>query len=158
LRSAGARLEPKTTMFKTILVPTDGSPLSDKAVNAAVELAKTHGGKIVGICVAEPYPFSPLSDASFPDERTLYEQKAHDIAQQHVGKVAAAARVLGVPCETMVTQSFSPYEEIIKAADKWNCDVILMASHGRKGLSRLLIGSETQKVLTHSTIPVMVFR
>lgn len=145
-------------MFKTILVPTDGSPLSDKAVNAAIEFAKAHGGKIIGISVSEPYPFSPLSEAAFLDERALYEEKAREIAQQHVAKIETAARALGVPCETVVTQSFSPYEEIINAANKWNCDVIFMASHGRKGLSRLFIGSETQKVLAHSTIPVMVFR
>lgn len=145
-------------MFQTILVPTDGSPLSEKAVHAAVEFAKAHGGRIVGISVAEPYPFSPLSEAAFLDERALYEEKAREIAQQHVDKVAAAANTLGVPCETVVTQSFSPYEEIISAAKKWDCDVIFMASHGRRGLSRFFIGSETQKVLAHSTIPVMVFR
>lgn len=145
-------------MFKTILVPTDGSPLSDKAVQAAVKFAKAHDGRIIGISVAEPYPFSPLSEAAFSDERELYEQKAREIAQLHVEKIASAAHALGVPCETVVTQSFSPYEEIIDAAKKWNCDVIFMSSHGRKGLSRLFIGSETQKVLAHSTIPVMVFR
>lgn len=145
-------------MFKTILVPTDGSPLSDKAVQAAVEFAKAHDGRIIGISVAEPYPFSPLSEAAFLDERDQYEVKAREIAQQHVEKIAAAARTLGVPCETMVSQSFSPHEEIVEAAKKWDCDVIFMASHGRKGLSRLFIGSETQKVLAHSTIPVMVFR
>lgn len=145
-------------MFKSILVPTDGSPLSDKAVNAAVEFAKAHGGKVIGISVAEPYPFSPLSETAFMDERALYEDKAREIAQQHVDRIAAAARAQGVLCETFVAQSFSPYEEIISAANKWNCDVIFMSSHGRKGLSRLFIGSETQKVLAHSTIPVMVFR
>lgn len=145
-------------MFKTILVPTDGSPLSDKAVNAAVEFAKESGGKVIGLSVAEPYPFSPLSETTFSDERTLYEEKARAITQQHVQKVAAAAHVLNVPCETVVMQSFTPYEEIVNAAEKWQCDVIFMASHGRKGLSKLLIGSETQKVLANSTIPVLVFR
>jgi len=145
-------------MFKTILVPTDGSPLSDKAVNAAVEFAKAHDGKLIGISVCEPYPFSPLSEAAFIDERVQYEEKARQIAQQHVMKISAAARVLGIPCETIVTQSFSPYEDIVKTANERKCDVIFMASHGRKGLSRLFIGSETQKVLAHSSIPVLVFR
>lgn len=145
-------------MFKTILVPTDGSPLSDKAVNAAVEFAKETGGRIVAIAVAEPYPFSPLSETAFTDERLLYEEKAREIAQQHLQKVAAAANVLNVPCETVVAQSFSPSDEIVNTSRKFDCDVIFMASHGRKGLSKLFLGSETQKVLANSTIPVMVFR
>lgn len=147
-------------MFKTILVPTDGSPLSDKAVNAAVAFAKEVGGRIVSVAVAEPYPFSPLSETGLAgaDDRTLYEEKAREIAQQHVLKTVAAANVLNVPCEAVVAQSFSPSDEIVATANKFSCDAIFMASHGRKGLSKLFLGSETQKVLAHSTIPVMVFR
>jgi len=145
-------------MFKCILVPTDGSPLSDKAVNAAMEFAKEQGAKVVALSVAEPYPFSPLSEVAFTDERRVYEEKAREVAEQHVQKVQAAANAMNVPCETVVTQSFSPFEEIINAANMHGCDVIFMASHGRKGLSKLFIGSETQKVLANSTIPVMVFR
>ena len=145
-------------MFKTILVPTDGSPMSDKAINAAVEVAKQNSGCVVGLSVAEPYPFTPLAASTFSDERSLYEEKARDIARQHVQKVKAAAHVLGVPCEVVLTQSFSPSYEILAAADRFGCDAIFMATHGRKGLSRIFIGSETQKVLADSTIPVMVFR
>lgn len=145
-------------MFKTILVPTDGSALSDKAVSAAIEFAKSQGGKVVTLSVAEPYPFSPLSEVAFTDERRQYEEKAREVAEQHVQKVQAAATAMDVPCETVVTQSFSPFEEIINTAGKYGCDAVFMASHGRKGLSKLFIGSETQKVLAHSTIPVMVFR
>jgi nucleotide-binding universal stress UspA family protein len=145
-------------MFKTILVPTDGSPVSEKAVNAALEFAKAHGGKVIGISVAEPYPFSPISEMGFSNESKLYDEKANEVAKGHVDKIAAAARAMTVPCETVVTQSFTPYEEIIKAAGKFGCDVIFMASHGRTGLSKLFIGSETQKVLLNSSIPVLVFR
>lgn len=145
-------------MFKTILVPTDGSALSDKAVSAAIEFAKSQGGKVVTLSVAEPYPFSPLSEVAFTDERRQYEEKAREVAEQHVQKVQAAATAMDVPCETVVTQSFSPFEEIINTAGKYGCDAVFMASHGRRGLSKLFIGSETQKVLAHSTIPVMVFR
>lgn len=145
-------------MFKTILVPSDGSPLSDKVINAAVEFAKLHGGRVIGISVAEPYPFSPLSEIGFSDERRIYEERAREAAEQRVGRIAAAARVLNVPCETVVKLSFSPYEEIIQAAQEFGCDVIFMASHGRKGLNRLFVGSETQKVLANSIIPVLVFR
>jgi nucleotide-binding universal stress UspA family protein len=145
-------------MFKTILVPTDGSPLADRAVNAAVEFARETGGSVVGLSVAEPYPFSPLSGDTFSDERSLYEEKAREVAQEHVRKIAAAAHVLNVPCKTVVTQSFSPSDEIVSTAERLACDAIFMASHGRKGLSALFVGSETQKVLAKTTIPVMVFR
>ncbi|GAB3550346.1 universal stress protein [Noviherbaspirillum agri] len=145
-------------MFKCILVPTDGSPLSDKAVNAAMEFAKSQEARIVVLSVAEPYPFSPLSEVAFTDERRVYEDKAREVAEQHVQKVQAAANAMNVPCEAVVTQSFSPFEDIITAAREHNCDAIFMASHGRKGLSKLFVGSETQKVLANSTIPVMVFR
>ena len=145
-------------MFKTILVPTDGSPLSDRAANAAVEFAQRTGGSVVGLSVAEPYPCSPLSGDTFSDERSRYEDKGRDIAAEHVRKIAAAAKALGVPCKTVVAQSFSPSDEIVATAERMDCDAIFMATHGRKGLNKLFVGSETQKVLAHTTIPVMVFR
>jgi nucleotide-binding universal stress UspA family protein len=146
-------------MFKTILVPTDGSLLSDKAIAAATEFAKFCGGKIVGLSVAEPYPFLPLAEMPVAvPEAGVYEESMQTLAQRHVQKVADAAQIAGVPCEVLVSRSFSPYEEIIATAKKFGCDVIFMASHGRKGLSKLFVGSETQKVLAHSTIPVLVFR
>lgn len=145
-------------MFKKILVPTDGSTLSDKAINAAIEFGREYGAQLVALSVAEPYPFSPLSESAFIDERRLYDERARELAQQSVDKIAAAARVANVPCETVVAQSFAPHDEIIKAAKEHGCDLIFMASHGRKGLGRLFIGSETQKVLANSSVPVMVFR
>lgn len=145
-------------MFKSILVPTDGSPLSDKAIEAAIDFAKASGIKIVALSVAEPYPFSPLYEGAMTAESGIYEAKMEELAHAHVQKIADAAKLANVPCETVVAQSFSPYEEIIKAAQQSGCDVIFMASHGRKGLNRLFLGSETQKVLAHTTIPVMVFR
>lgn len=145
-------------MFKTILVPTDGSELSEKAVQGAIEFAKLTGGRIVAISVAEPYPFTPSSEGGYVPDLNLYEKQMQKFAQVHVAKVAEAAAKAGVPCETHVAQSFNPYEEIVNAAKKYQCDTILMASHGRKGLNKLFLGSETQKVLAHSTIPVMVFR
>lgn len=145
-------------MFKKILVPTDGSELSDKAVAAAVEVARTAGGQLVALSVAEPYPYSPIGETAFTPDLAAYEQKAMDLARQNVDKVALAARQGEVQCETHTIQSFNPYEEIVKLAEKSGCDVIFMASHGRKGLNRLFVGSETQKVLAHSTLPVLVFR
>lgn len=145
-------------MFKTILIPTDGSPLSDKAIHAAIEFAKMNGSKIIGLSVAEPYPFSPLAESAVAADSITYEQKMLELAQHHVQKIADIAITSTVQYETVTALSFSPYEEIIKTAKKFNCDVIFMASHGRKGLNKLLLGSETQKVLTHATIPVLVLR
>lgn len=145
-------------MFKTILVPTDGSPLSDKAINAAIEFAQSNGSKIVGLSVAEPYPYAPLTDGSMTVDAGSYEEKMREMAQLHVKKIADAAQAANIPVQTCVRQSFSPHEEIIAVALEYQCDIIFMASHGRKGLSRLFVGSETQKVLAHSTIPVLVFR
>ncbi|KAF3998497.1 universal stress protein [Glaciimonas immobilis] len=145
-------------MFKTILVPTDGSILSDKAIVAAIEFAKFANGKVIGLSVAEPYPFSPMAESTMAADPGTYEENMLALAQLHVQKVADAAKAAGVPCEILTAQAFNPDEEIITAAEKYGCDVIFMASHGRSGLSRLFLGSKTQRVLAHSTIPVLVLR
>lgn len=145
-------------MFKTILVPTDGSPLSDKAIEAAITFAKGAGSKVVGISISEPRDYSHISDGmSVSDSKQAFQDRCA-VAEANVGKIAAAAQAANVPCETVTARSVNPYEEIIKAAKDHQCDVIFMASHGRKGLSALFVGSETQKVLANSTIPVLVFR
>lgn len=92
------------------------------------------------------------------DYGKAYEAEMRKEAQQNVQRIADAANAANVPCETLTPQSLDPYEEIVNAAQKHGCDVIFMASHGRKGLSRLFAGSQTQKVLAHSTIPVLVIR
>jgi nucleotide-binding universal stress UspA family protein len=145
-------------MFKHLLVPTDGSPLSAKAAQAAVNFASEVGARITALSVAEPFPYSALSESAFLADQTRYQQQAQDHARRHVNEVSEVARAAGVPCETRVASSFSPYEEIVRLADELGCDAIFMASHGRKGINRLFLGSETQKVLAHSTLPVMVFR
>lgn len=145
-------------MFKTILVPTDGSERSDKAIASAIDYASHCGASIVGISVAEPYPFSPLAESSMAIDPGLYEDNVRLLAEQHVKKIADAALAAGVPCKTATTMSFSPDEEIVTAAKTHGCDVIFMASHGRSGLSRIFLGSKTQKVLAHSTVPVLVLR
>jgi nucleotide-binding universal stress UspA family protein len=145
-------------MFKTILVPTDGSPQSDKAINAAIEFAQYNGSKIIGLAVADPYPFTPVFDGDVTAEANIYDEKMQERAQIDVQKIADLAQAANVPCETGIAQSFNPYEEIIKAAEESHCDIIFMASHGRKGLNKLFMGSETQNVLDNSTIPVLVFR
>ncbi|SDY93168.1 Nucleotide-binding universal stress protein, UspA family [Collimonas sp. OK242] len=145
-------------MFKTILVPTDGSHLSDKAIDTAIEFAKFSSGKIIALSVAEPYPFSPMAESTMATDPSTYEENMLALAKLNVQKVADAARNAGVPCEMLTAQAFNPDEEIISAAEKYHCDAIFMASHGRSGLSRLFLGSKTQRVLAHSTIPVLVLR
>lgn len=144
-------------MFKKILLPTDGSELSDKAIGGAMQMAAKLGASVVGVTVVEPYSYSTLSEYR-PETFDDYEARMKAIAVERLEKVEAAAKAAGVKAETTVVKSFSPYEAIIEASKKAGCDVIFMASHGRRGLNALLLGSETQKVLTHSTIPVMVYR
>ncbi len=145
-------------MLTKILVPTDGSELSMKAVHGAIDLAKRLGARIVGMTVTEPYPYehmarhTPIETHAHHDERMAAEGAAR------LEPVKAAASAAGVPVETVVKSAASPFEAIIAAASEHGCDSIVMASHGRRGLSGLLLGSETQKVLTHSTIPVLVLR
>lgn len=145
-------------MFKTILVPTDGSLLSHKAIDAAIAFCQLAGGKIIGLSVAEPYPYSPLSESAMMVDANLYQEQMNRMAHLHVQKIADAALAGGVQYETQVAQSFNPSDEIVDIAQKRHCDVIFMASHGRKGLNKLFVGSETQKVLAHTTLPVLVFR
>lgn len=144
-------------MFHSILVPTDGSALSEKAAQAAIELARESGGSIVSLCVSEPYPFSPLAEGALVADSGEFEERMRKLAQDRADKIRAAAQEAGVPCETVVTTSFSPSDEIVKAADQRECDLIVMASHGRHGFNRILIGSETQKVLSHTHVPVLVY-
>jgi len=144
-------------MFKKILLPTDGSELSSKAVSGAVDMAKRLGASIVGVTVIEPYSYSSLSEYR-PESFEDYEARMEKIAQERLANLTQAASAAGVPVVTAVAKSFSPYEAIIEAATKNGCDAIFMASHGRRGLSAVLLGSETQKVLTHSNIPVLVYR
>jgi nucleotide-binding universal stress UspA family protein len=144
-------------MYKKILVPTDGSALSEQAAAAAIEFAHAHGGEIVTVSVAQPYPLMAAEAAVVMDSATE-SRILLDLARENVDKVAQMAKSAGVACETAVTLAFFPHEEIIKAAVDNRCDLIFMASHGRHGISKLLAGSVTQNVLAYSTIPVLVLR
>jgi nucleotide-binding universal stress UspA family protein len=144
-------------MFKKILLPTDGSELSAKAAQGALKLASQLGASVVGLTIVEPYSYSTLSEYR-PETLEAFEARNAQAAEQRLASIVQAAKDAGVPCETVTVKSFSPYEAIIETARKHGCDVIFMASHGRRGLSAILLGSETQKVLTHSNIPVLVYR
>ncbi len=145
-------------MFRKILVPTDGSPLSDKAAKAALEFAAAHGASVVGLSVAELYPFMLMPEAGAMVDMANYEEIQDKSAQQAMVKFRALAAEAGVSAEVVSTRGVHAYEEILDIASAKGCDLIWMGSHGRKGLDKLLLGSETQRVLSHSTIPVMVWR
>jgi len=147
-------------MFKHILIPTDGSPVAAKAIKAGVALAKEMGASVTAFYAIEPPPTHMYGDG-YLAERNLVaelERRAQEVAQTSVDQVSAAAKSAGVPCDTAIGKSETPYKGIIAAAEKNKCDAVFMASNGHKGLTGLLLGSVTQKVLTHSKIPVLVFR
>ena len=145
-------------MFRKILVATDGSPLSVAAASAAIEFAAASGASIVGLSLAQLYPYMLMPEAGAMVDLSMYEEAQDQVAEQAVKKLDDQARAAGVSCVTLTKRAVHPYEEIISTAQENKCDVIWMASHGRRGLDKLLLGSETQRVLAHSTIPVMVYR
>jgi nucleotide-binding universal stress UspA family protein len=147
-------------MFRHILLPTDGSPLSTRAAKLAVELAKSNGARLTALHVI-PYfePTTYIEGMSvYPElfSPAEYKRVTEARAGRLLGKVAALAKAAGVPCEATVVNGRAPWEAIIKTAKSKRCDAIVMASHGRRGLESLLLGSETTKVLTHSKTPVLV--
>ncbi len=144
-------------MYKRILVPTDGSELSDRAVEGAARFAKPLGAELVIMTVMEPYSYTNLSEYR-PESIEQYDERMVDDAESRLRAAATKCKEIGVKCTTVSVKSFSPAEAIIDQTKRYNCDVVFMASHGRQGFSAVLLGSETQKVLTHSQIPVMVYR
>ncbi|CAN7264148.1 universal stress protein [Acidovorax sp. LjRoot117] len=147
-------------MYKRILIPTDGSPLSDKAVNHGLALAALSGATVVALKVVPRYPrsyFEGGMSVDLNDAQRIEAQWAAE-AQAMVDKVKAEGGAQGVTVKAVVAKSDLVAEAVISAAKKHKCHLIVMASHGRKGLKRLLLGSETQHVLTHSHIPVLVLR
>jgi nucleotide-binding universal stress UspA family protein len=149
-------------MFKNILVPTDGSPISRRAVKLAVRFAREQKASVTGFWAGpawEPnlYAYSEDVPAGFisPQQHAAHVRKTAD---RYLAAVKKAAREAGVPCKCSYVESVFPYQEIINAARRHGCDLIVMGSHGRRGISRLLLGSQTNMVLAHSTIPVIVCR
>jgi len=147
-------------MFRNILVPTDGSPLSRRAIKRAVQLAKDQKGRVMGYYVGPPW--KPRgSDDTIPYRVVSPQQHAASVkrrADRILNAVKRASAKAGVPCTCSYSMDDYPYLKIVETAKRNGCDLILMATHGRRGISRLLLGSETTKVLAHSTIPVMVCR
>ena len=147
-------------MYKHLLVPTDGSRLSDKAVAHALALAKAIGARVTVFYAAPDYPTPVYAEGVVfePISKREYARQAAGGAQKILDRVAAKAKAAGVKCDTAHTITSAPWEAILAAAKKNKCDVIVMASHGRRGIRALLLGSETMKVLTHGKVPVIVVR
>jgi len=154
----GIGFAPREKMFNHLLVPTDGSALSDAAVRMAVGVAKAFDANITGIHVIPEFHLLTYDSEMLADTRTDYARHARNHAKKYLTFVEDVATNADVPCATTWVVSNHPYRAIINAAQERHCDLIVMASHGRRGMHGLLIGSETQKVLTHSKIPVLVYR
>ena len=144
-------------MYQRILVPTDGSEISNKAVQTAAALARLSGAAMMTLSVKEPFPYSAISEMQPVPPQEFYDAQER-IAAERVKNAVAAALAAGVTCQGHTVEALHPWEAILDHAKTQGCDLIVMASHGRRGLSALLLGSETQKVLTHSPVPVLVVK
>ena len=147
-------------MFKHILVPTDGSPLSQDTVRRAVSFAKDAGARITAFYAKPEFPVTYYGEGALIDSTTpeQFAALAEEQAQVVLGFVENLCKEADVSCGKLTLTNDVTYEAIIEAATQCDCDLIFMASHGRRGLTSLLLGSETSKVLTHTKIPVLVYR
>jgi nucleotide-binding universal stress UspA family protein len=145
-------------MFKHILIPTDGSDLSNIAITHGVKFAKEINAKITGLTVTTPYNYYAVEAVQVTDTPDQYAAEMEKLAERNLKVLKEAASQAGVACDLLHRSSDHPYEEIVNTAQDRGCDVIFQASHGRRGVRALIMGSETNKVLTHTKIPVLVFR
>lgn len=145
-------------MFKHILLPTDGSANSDLAIRAAVQLARDMGARVTGLHVVPPFHTFTYRPEMIEDTEDQYEKDSEARARKVLSAIETLAQECGVACDTVIVRSDDVHDAVIETARDRNCDLIAMASHGWRGVRGLLLGSETQKVLTHSKIPVLVYR
>ena len=146
-------------MYKHILIATDGSDLAQRAVDHGLSLAKSLAAKVVVVTVTEPFPvYVGEGWALGPEELDRYEADQRKFADELFEPIKASAEKLGVPCETLHVPGRRPAEAILEVSATKGCSLIVMASHGRRGLGRLLLGSQTQEVVASSAIPVLVVR
>ena len=145
-------------MYKSILLATDGSDLAGRAVAQGIAFAKEIGARITAVTVVEPFAVFSVRPEQVEYTRTAYAEHANQYAREVLTAVAAQAEAAGVACETVQVSHAHPYQGIIDTAQTHGCDLIMMASHGRRGVAAIVLGSETVKVLTHSGIPVLVYR
>ncbi|MCD1266645.1 universal stress protein [Shinella sp. AETb1-6] len=145
-------------MYTHILVPTDGSDLSTAAVDQALQLAKALGAQVTALTVAEPLHFLPVTPAATASLRMDYETHVKEDGVRILGAVRERAAAADVTVETVQETAGDAWRAIIDTAERKGCDLIVMASHGRRGVSAFLMGSVTTKVLSHSKVPVLVYR
>lgn len=145
-------------MFTHILLPTDGSQLSEAAIHQGVQFAKGINAKVTGLHVMPKFHVLTYRTEMLEDTQEQFAKDCRAHAVQYLSVIEKVAKEAGVTCDTAYATDGHPYEAIIEAAEKKGCDLIMMAFHGRRGVQGILIGSETQKVLTHSKIPVLVYR
>jgi nucleotide-binding universal stress UspA family protein len=144
-------------MYKHILIATDGSDLAAKAVATGLALAKQLGAKVTAVTATEPWTAMMMGEPAIAFPIAEYEEAAAQSAARILGGVSEAAKKAGVTCETVHAMNF-PADAIIDTAKAKGCDLIVMASHGRRGIARALLGSQAVNVLTHSTLPVLICR
>jgi nucleotide-binding universal stress UspA family protein len=145
-------------MFKHILLPTDGSDLSERAVLAGISFAKEIGARVVGLTVTPEFHTFTYKTEMLEETEEEFNVSAQRQATKNLAVISNAAATAGVPCDVAQVTSDEPWAAILQASKERACDLIIMASHGRRGLKGLILGSETQKVLVHSGIPVLVYR
>jgi nucleotide-binding universal stress UspA family protein len=145
-------------MFRHVLIPTDGSELAEKAIGYGVAVAKEQGAKITALAVSKPFHVMTLEPGMLTDTPAAYIEHVTERTKKYLDVVSQAARAAGVTCATLTIEHEHPYQGIIDTARNRGCDLIVMASHGRGGMSAVVLGSQTLKVLTHSKVPVLVFR
>lgn len=148
-------------MFKKILIPTDGSPLSAQAANAGITFARSIGASVVALNVTQPFAATIGFDgmaAAYAITDEDYEKAANEQADKYLANIVDRAQTAGVPAEMRAVSNFNVADGIVQAAEENKCDLIFIGSHGRSGLSRLLLGSVTAKVLSLATVGVLVYR
>ncbi len=148
-------------MYKHILLPTDGSELSENAAKSCLAFAKSIGARVTGLYVLQEYtPILATEGFGYVDPQTVeqFEKSAESYAKNCLESIRKKADAAGVDCDCVVETDFHIYEAIIRTAGEKGCDLIWMASHGKRGITGLLLGSETSKVLTHSAIPILVYK
>lgn len=144
-------------MYRRILVPTDGSETTGRAVASAIALAKALGAEVHTLCVKETFPFGAVAELQPAPPQEFYDAQ-EKIAAKHVQAVVDACRAEGVACHPATIDGVQPWEAIVAHAESTGCDLLVMGSHGRSGIRALFLGSETQDVLSHTRLPVLVVR
>ncbi len=145
-------------MYKNILIPTDGSDLAEKAVKSGIAFAREINARITVLTVAAPFHIFTFNTHVVEDTPAEYRKRISEHTTKTLEQAASAAKAAGVGCDTAQMEHEHPYQAIIDTARSKGCDLIMMASHGRRGIAAIVLGSETVKVLTHSKIPVLVHR